>query len=234
MKLQGMKEKKNGIFKTAKTAAVCICVAAVVTGCGAGGQKKESYLKPIAEKVEGYNNRLYGIKEDMSVFYPDEAIKLAEEYMENTQEYTARDLYEKWEDPEHYQNIFFDDAKTRFDGQYGEDWKITYEEKEATKLSQEKVDQLTQEYQRDPITVYPKSVFPVIYMTGSKDEQKLKDWFCQEEVKEAYEVTVDMKIEGSKGEDENEAKAIVVNYGGDWILYGNSSPDALVYELEFH
>ena len=184
--------------------------------------------------MEGYNNRLYGIKEDMSVFYPDEAIKLAEEYMENTQEYTARDLYEKWEDPEHYRNIFFDDAKTRFYSQYGDDWKITYEEKEATKLSQEKVDQLTREYQRDPITVYPKSVFPVIYMTGSKDEQKLKDWFCQEEVKEAYEVTVDMKIEGSKGEGENEAKAIVVNYGGDWILYGNSSPDALVYELEFN
>ena len=67
--------------------------------------------------MEGYNNRLYGIKEDMSVFYPDEAIKLAEEYMENTQEYTARDLYEKWEDPEHYRNIFFDDAKTRFDSQ---------------------------------------------------------------------------------------------------------------------
>ena len=43
-----------------------------------------------------------------------------------------------------------------------------------------------------------------------------------------------MKIEGSKGEGENEAKAIVVNYGGDWILYGNSSPDALVYELEFN
>ena len=124
--------------------------------------------------------------------------------------------------------------RSTFDSQYGEDWKITYEEKKATKLSQEKVDQLTQEYQRDPITVYPKSVFPVIYMTGSKDEQKLKDWFCQEEVKEAYEVTVDMKIEGSKGEGENEAKAIVVNYGGDWILYGNSSPDALVYELEFH
>lgn len=234
MKLQEMKEKKKGIFKSAKTAAVCICVAAVVTGCGAGGQKKESYLEPIAEKVEGYNNRLYGIKEDMSVFYPDEAIKLAEEYMENTQEYTARDLYEKWEDPEHYRNIFFDDAKTRFDSQYGDDWKITYEEKETTKLSQEKVDQLTREYQRDPITVYPKSVFPVIYMAGSKDEQKLKDWFDQEEVKEAYEVTVDMKIEGSKGEGENEAKAIVVNYGGDWILYGNSSPDALVYELEFH
>lgn len=75
MKLQGMKEKKNGIFKAAKAAAVCICVAAAVTGCGAGGQKKESYLEPIAEKVEGYNNRLYGIKEDMSVFYPDEAIK---------------------------------------------------------------------------------------------------------------------------------------------------------------
>lgn len=88
--------------------------------------------------MEEYNNRLYGIKEDMSVFYPDEAIKLAEEYMENTQEYTARDLYEKWEDPEHYRNIFFDDAKTRFDSQYGDDWKITYEEKEATKLSQER------------------------------------------------------------------------------------------------
>lgn len=32
MKLQGMKEKKKGIFKAAKAAAVCICVAAVVTG----------------------------------------------------------------------------------------------------------------------------------------------------------------------------------------------------------
>ena len=231
--------KSSGIM--GKIAAASIGTKAAVAGVGvavvaAGGvvvnHANASYMEPIKEKIEGFNDRTYGMKTDFGVYYPDEVLKQIEDLLKNGDDYTTQDFYEQWENEESYQSVLFQQACNDYDAMFGDDWKITYKKKEANKLSKDKVKKLNSTY-HEPYSVYPQSMLPAIYRGHSEEEKELENWFEDHVVKEAYELTLDMKIEGSKGKGETEAEAIVANYGGDWLLYAAGSPDDLVYYISF-
>ena len=231
--------KASGIM--GKIAAASVGTKAAVAGVGivvvaAGGvavnHANASYMEPIKEKIEGFNDRNYGMQTEFGVYYPDEVLKQIEDLLENSDDYTTQDYYEQWENEESYQSALFQQACSDYDARFGDDWKITYKKKAANKLPKDKVKKLNSTY-HEPYSVYPQSMLPAVYMGHSEEEKELENWFEDHIVKEAYELTLDMKIDGSKGRGETEAEAIVVNYGGNWLLYAAGSPDDLVYYISF-
>ena len=232
------RSKKTGVKKRAVVAGAVIAgvagagIAAAAAGKVAFNHTNASYMEPIEEKIEAFNDRTYGMKTELGVYYPDEALKQIEVLLKNSDDYTTQDYYQQWENETSYQSVLFQQACSDYDARFGDDWKITYKKQEANKLPKDKVKKLNRTYQ-DPYSVYPQSMLPAIYTGYSDEERELENWFEEHEVKEAYEVTLDMKIKGSKGRGEAKAEAIVANYGGDWLLYAAGSPDDLVYSISF-
>lgn len=225
-----VEEKMTEASVGVKAAVIGVAVV-VIVGIGVVMSRSDnSYMEPIEEKIQAYNDRSYDVKTDMGVFYPDEVIDRIDQFLAEGDDYYTKLMYVNWEGG--YLEKIYSYASEEYASRFGDDWRITFKKKSAKKLSTDELKKISKKYD-DPYEVYPKSVLPEIYVNHSKASNELKEWFCEQKVKEAYRVTLEMQIEGSEGIGENEAEAIVVNYGGNWLLYGAGSPDDLVYDISF-
>ena len=212
-------------------AAVAGVAAVALVGGGAVivSHGSSDYMEPIEEKIEAYNDRDFGIAEQLSTFYPEEFVNQVTSWLETSEDSLSAyygDMLNAGGDA----NILFVSDKENFDRRYGSDWQIKVEKVSAERIEGEELEDIADDYSGKVTDIPESSLIQLI--GGDRDAyESAEEYLSGISVTDAYDLVLKLTIDGSEGQGESEAKACVVNYGGDWVLY--RKPDDLIYDLRF-
>ena len=221
---------KSGMALGTKFLLGAAAVAVIGGSAIAVKANTSSYMEPVKLKITGYNNRDYGMAKITATYYPEEVSKQVESLLQSSGSSLDAINLERWENGSSNISIFLMSDDSTYNSRYGEDWKISCKKLKAERLKGEDLEALRHIY-RNPMTAYGKSDLPLIFSSHSEEKKKLDEYFDSISVTDAYELKLLLTIKGSKQSSEAEKKAIVVKYGGDWVLYPGQ-PDDLVYNID--
>lgn len=218
----------------AGVAAAAVVGTTAVVGGGSdiiGGESRGASpdMEPIEERMEAYNNRRYSMQEQYDVFYPDYILEKIDTLAESAD--ASEYPLSNWNDSSVTTREFSIDLD-EYNRTYGEDWKISWKKISEEKVDEKKLESIRKMYSK-LLNVHPALLLSDVFRKHPEERDEIEGWAEGQEVKEARKITVKLTIQGSKGRGEREAEAIVVHYGGNWLLYPDR-PEDLVYWIEFH
>ncbi len=184
----------------------------------------KGYTKPIKDMIKTYNSQSTDISDYFAVAtvwgeaatdYFKTTFEIGQEIYEDESD-DLNEAMEKWSDS---MDTYYDKIADK----YGEDWKISYKLKKATKLRDAKLE----DYQ-DSWDAYVESLedeLDDLEDDDDVDEKSLKTLektikkLEKKKIKKGYKVKAEFKIKGSDDEDSKTSSFYVLKINNDWIIY---------------
>lgn len=236
--VQKNKNTRVGIIASIVAAAIVLIVIIIIISTNVSSG---SYKTPIKQLVKNMNAGNTKVESYMECVYPDFVIntysdlhKLAKKAMpDQTDSYDKDIIYS------------FEDTYADFKDEYGKKYKVTYEIREADKMSDHDLRDLEDVYELaydmledscdfndeafyDDFAKSLEETYKVkIDKNDKKQMQKIMKSFMKDfrnvKIQAGYEVEVKMSIEGPDGHDSDKFTIYVVKIDGKWIIDPSST-----------
>ncbi len=142
---------------------------------------------------------------------------------------------DNWED--YLKESSIDYIYGRFDKIYGDDWELTYKIANVDELSDSKVDDLQDEWE-ETVENYEEYIDQFEDSDADIDDKDIEtiedfiDEMSDKKIKKAYEIEVDVEIEGDDASLDESYEFKVVKVGNEWVILEGPTVEDFIRDAE--